>query len=171
MSSRQLRQKFITTLAGLFLVLPILAHADGDYDSKVPEPKAKATEEFGCVAPISDMRKNHMEKLLHQRDKTMHDGIRTKTFSLEECIDCHITPKKDGTYANFGEDEFFCSSCHNYAAVKVDCFDCHRDKPDDVEVEHSMIGKPNPHKKNLAFNHNKSLTKAILGEMTSGGTE
>ena len=41
--------------------------------------------------------------------------------SLKGCIDCHASSK---TGSVLGE-EGFCSSCHAYAAVKIDCFECH----------------------------------------------
>jgi len=49
--------------------------------SDVAKPKGEK-----CVAPTDEMRASHFEKILHQRDKTMHQGIRTKTNSLKECI-------------------------------------------------------------------------------------
>jgi hypothetical protein len=59
----------------------------------------------------------------------MHNGIRTRQYSLEECINCHVAPAADGSYARFGNTEHFCSSCHTYAAVRIDCFQCHADRP------------------------------------------
>ena len=44
-----------------------------------------------CVRDTSFMRRNHMELLLHKRDATMRDGIRTPKESLEGCINCHVT--------------------------------------------------------------------------------
>ena len=164
MSFRTLNLKFLVLLAGLLLVLPVTADDSGI----VPPPKAKASEENGCVAPVEDMRKNHMDKILHQRDLTMRQGVRTKPNSLAECVNCHITPKKDGTYANFGENEHFCSSCHNYAAVNIDCFECHRDKPENMNYQHSLINKPNPHHKDIAFSQTSTLTKETLDTLKSG---
>jgi hypothetical protein len=72
------------------------------------------------------MRRNHMKVILHQRDKTMHQGIRTTKHSLKNCVDCHADP---ATNSVLGQDGF-CSSCHEYASVKIDCFTCHTDKRD-----------------------------------------
>lgn len=165
MSLRALNLKLLVVLAGLFLVLP--ASAD-EFNAVVPPPKAKASEENKCVAPIEEMRRNHMQKILHQRDKTLRHGVRSKQFSLAECVNCHVTPKKDGTYANFGEDEHFCSNCHNYAAVTVDCFECHRDKPENKNFRHSLINKTSPHHKDIAFSQQKTLTKDTLDVLESG---
>ena len=97
-----------------------------------PEPP-KAVRQFSetqaCVEPIADMRKYHMEYILHQRDKTVHEGIRTRKHSFEECINCHVAPREDGSYPQIGSSDHFCSSCHTYAAVKIDCFQCHNDNP------------------------------------------
>ena len=90
----------------------------------VPVPKGEH-----CVEPTSVMRSDHMKFLLHKRDETMYDGIRTKKHSLVECIDCHATPDKDGKIARITDEKHFCSSCHVSAAVKLDCFECHADRP------------------------------------------
>ena len=90
----------------------------------VPTPKGDQ-----CVEPIPDMRANHMKYLLHKRNETMYDGIRTKTHSLVECINCHATPSDDGKVARISDDRHFCASCHRSASVKLDCFECHADVP------------------------------------------
>jgi hypothetical protein len=78
-----------------------------------------------CVAPVDEMRRNHMEMLKHQRDRTMRQGIRGEPASLNACIECHAS-KKTGSV--LGSNENFCQSCHSYAAVKLDCWDCHQPK-------------------------------------------
>jgi hypothetical protein len=55
----------------------------------------------------------------------MHQGIRTKPHSLNECISCHASQKTGSVTGDGG----FCQSCHDYAAVKLDCWDCHQPKP------------------------------------------
>lgn len=100
----------------------------------VPTPKGEK-----CVEPTADMRRNHMEYLLHKRDKTMHQGIRTKQHSLVECINCHVTPAKDGNIARITDNKHFCASCHVSASVKLDCFECHADRP--VEAFTQLPGK------------------------------
>ncbi len=95
-------------------------------------PDIPATKGEQCVDPTDDMRRNHMNYLLHQRDDTMRRGIRTKKHSLKECIDCHVLPKEDGSYPRVSSKEHFCNACHSYAAVHVDCFDCHSDLPEGV---------------------------------------
>ena len=69
------------------------------------------------------MRRNHMDLLKHQRDETMHGGMRGAKYSLKACIECHAS-QKTGSVAQAQTD--FCVSCHSYAAVKIDCFECHQ---------------------------------------------
>jgi hypothetical protein len=78
-----------------------------------------------CVENPKEMRKIHMTLLKHQRDKTMHQGIRGQKHSLAGCIECHASTK---TNSVLGSDEAFCQGCHTYAAVKLDCFECHTSK-------------------------------------------
>jgi predicted CXXCH cytochrome family protein len=82
-----------------------------------------------CVEETSFMRKNHMELLLHQRDETMYKGIRTKKHSLKECFTCHVVKGSDGQPVTVKDPRHFCRECHDYAAVKVDCFQCHQSVP------------------------------------------
>jgi len=98
----------------------------------VPLPEIPATKGEQCVEPTEDMRRNHMKYMLHQRDDTMRRGIRTEKHSLKECINCHVQPKEDGSYPRVSSKEHFCNACHSYAAVHVDCFDCHSDLPEGV---------------------------------------
>jgi len=71
------------------------------------------------------MRRNHMELLKHQRDRTVHDGIRTVRHSLANCVACHASRKTGRVTGSDG----FCAGCHSYAGVALDCFECHADKP------------------------------------------
>jgi hypothetical protein len=67
-----------------------------------------------------------MKVLMFHRDRTMHEGIRTTQHSLKSCVECHAG-LKSGTVAGSKDD--FCQSCHAYAAVSIDCFECHATKP------------------------------------------
>jgi len=94
---------------------------------EIPAAQKRFSEAQGCVEPTEDMRKNHMEYILHKRDKTMHQGIRTSRHSLKECINCHVSDAPDAPRVS--SREHFCNSCHSYAAVHIDCFQCHADRP------------------------------------------
>lgn len=118
---------------GLLLSLAVSA-AEPSSSVTIPEPP-KAKQNFSdtqqCVAPIDDIRRNHGDYLKHHRDQTMHQGIRTTQHSLVACINCHVTADSKGNYPNIKEgSKHFCSSCHNYAAVSIDCFQCHATKPE-----------------------------------------
>lgn len=90
-------------------------------------PKGKGDK---CVAETDFMRRNHMTMLDHQRDDTVHEGIRTKQFSLKECIACHAVKGADARPVTSKDPKHFCRACHDYVAVKIDCFECHASRPD-----------------------------------------
>ncbi len=75
-----------------------------------------------CVAPPAEMRRNHMTMLTHQRDDTVRGGIRGAKASLKGCVDCHAGALTHSVVKAPGD---FCVSCHDYAAVRIDCFECH----------------------------------------------
>ena len=83
-----------------------------------------------CVEPTDVMRRDHMKFLVHQRGKTVHYGVRTKKHSLKGCVDCHVKRDEAGQYIPINDEEQFCQSCHQYASVKIDCFECHATTPD-----------------------------------------
>jgi len=88
-------------------------------------PVVKIEKPGQCVEPTAVMRRDHMKLILHQRDQTMHRGIRTKQHSLKNCVDCHASAKTNSVLGKDG----FCESCHTYAAVQMDCFECHSPSP------------------------------------------
>lgn len=90
----------------------------------IVKPKAEK-----CVEDTDVMRRSHMELLKHQRDDTMRTGIRTSKHSLKECVTCHAV-ERDGKPVTVEDPKHFCRSCHAYAAVKPDCFQCHSSLPD-----------------------------------------
>lgn len=116
--------KLLHYMSGLLIVLMASATWAKDNSSRVPTPSVTTYQGEKCVEPTEEMRVRHMEKILHQRDRTMHDGVRTKQHSLKNCVNCHADPK---TGSVLGKDGF-CQSCHEYTAVSIDCFGCHTDK-------------------------------------------
>jgi len=125
-------------IAYILLVITLAACAVGitiayaDNSNNIPPPKQKYNEETVCVEPVDVMRKQHFEYVLDHRDKTVIEGVRTKKYSLNECIECHITPNAQGEYARYSQNTHFCASCHEYAAVNIDCFQCHSDRPEEA---------------------------------------
>ena len=90
------------------------------------EARAKADS---CVEPTDVMRREHMEFIEHQRDETVHRGIRSTKHSLKNCINCHVVKGDDGKPVTIESEKHFCRTCHDYASVQIDCFQCHASKP------------------------------------------
>ena len=93
---------------------------------RVPQPVIEAARGDKCVEDPAFMRRNHMNLLKHQRDDTLRGGIRTAKYSLKACVECHASQTSGSV--NVASTNF-CQSCHTYAAVKIDCFECHANKP------------------------------------------
>ena len=94
----------------------------------IPQP-TKPLQAESCVEPTEIMRRDHMTFLLHQRDETVIEGIRSKKYSLTGCIDCHAQAPDNGEIVRIDNPDHFCTGCHQYTAVKIDCFECHADRP------------------------------------------
>ena len=109
---------------GLMLAAgPVLAADAGRTPVPVIERAASGAQ---CVADPQFMRRNHMDLLKHQRDDTVREGVRGAKFSLKGCIECHAS-RETGSVTKASTN--FCVSCHSYAAVKIDCFECHASQP------------------------------------------
>jgi [DsrC]-trisulfide reductase subunit J len=108
-------------------VLAVVGSADTGRPAsgRVALPVIKIEKGEACVAPTGEMRREHMKMLLHQRDRTMRQGLREPRLSLKNCVDCHASRE---TGSVLGKDGF-CSNCHAYAAVNIDCFECHSPNP------------------------------------------
>lgn len=114
-------------------------HATGK-SGRVPMPVLTVNTAKGdqCVEPREVMLRDHMKLILHQRDKTVHDGIRTPKHSLKNCVDCHADSKTDSVLGKEG----FCASCHVYASVKIDCFECHSSTREKVAANNNAVSPP-----------------------------
>ena len=108
-------------MVGLLVAIAGYAGTAEKPAGRVAMPVVKIERGEKCVAPVEEMRRNHMNMLLHQRDRTVHQGLRETRHSLKGCIDCHASEKTGSVLGKEG----FCSSCHTYASVKIDCFECH----------------------------------------------
>jgi len=114
-------------ILGLCLVfVAALSAAAGDLGPAIP----KAT---GSPHPEGNeyMIRHHMEMMFHSRDVTVHEGDRKVSASIAQCFDCHTVRDASGTPVTYQDPSHFCRTCHDFAAVKVDCFDCHRSTPSD----------------------------------------
>ncbi len=141
------KYSFIPLILSLMLGAhaPVMAEeAASDDDSAsffIPKAQRRFSEQQACVEPIEEMRVNHMEYILDQRDETVHEGIRTRQYSLVECINCHVSDAPDAPRAD--SEKHFCNSCHTYASVSIDCFQCHADRP--VKSNFHSLSKDSSH--------------------------
>jgi len=99
----------------------------------------KAAKGKQCVEDTNFMRRNHMELLLHQRDETMRKGIRTRKHSLKNCFTCHVVKDTDGQPVTVKNPKHFCRECHDYAAVNIDCFQCHTSTPGNKKPDKNKV--------------------------------
>lgn len=118
------------------------AAADSHLMPALPEAKGER-----CVEPTEVMRRRHAQFILHQRDETVHRGIRTQKHRFVNCIDCHVRPDATGAWPRHTDDGHFCSVCHRYASVTMDCFQCHADRPAEAwaatrQSEHKPARQP-----------------------------
>lgn len=91
---------------------------------------AKAEQQGSqCVRDPAWMRKNHMEVIRHQRDLTVHQGIRG-TDALAGCVECHARKDANQEPVPVNAPKQFCAGCHAYTAVHISCFQCHATMPD-----------------------------------------
>jgi hypothetical protein len=136
--------------AGMLAVSAVLAAETSG--AKPPlGPTVKTFKGDKCVEDTDYMRRNHMKVILHQRDETMHRGIRTQKHSLKNCVDCHADPKTNSVLGKDG----FCESCHVYTSVSIDCFTCHTAAPE-------KNGQP-PKAADPADLKEKMRTSAVMG--------
>ncbi len=96
----------------------------------VPIPSIPQGQGDSCVEDTDFMRRNHMQLLMHQRDETVVRGLRGKQHSLKECVSCHAVQGTDERAVTASSPKHFCRACHDYAAVRIDCFECHASRPD-----------------------------------------
>ncbi|MCW8927072.1 MAG: hypothetical protein OQJ84_12500 [Xanthomonadales bacterium] len=107
-----------------------MALADTNTDVGIPMPSIPLAQGENCVEDSGFMRRNHMDLLKHQRDETMLEGVRGKPYSLKDCLACHVVRGPDAVPVTVSSPQHFCRSCHDYAAVSIDCFQCHASRPD-----------------------------------------
>lgn len=96
-------------------------------------------------------RVHHMKMLLHDRDLTMREGVRNVMpdanpiqASIGECFDCHGVQDEAGAYVSYDDERHFCRVCHDYTAVQVDCFMCHRSTPSETTAHRTMAKPDDP---------------------------
>ena len=114
-------------------------NAGPDIDLKTPAIQALAPAEQQCVESPEFMRANHMQLLNQWREAAVRDGQTVYTnsngkefeISLQDtCLKCHSTEAEkvattEGTSNPAFASPQFCTSCHDYNAVKPLCYTCH----------------------------------------------
>jgi hypothetical protein len=100
-----------------------------------PPPASLLAEARGdqCVEPTDVMRRDHMKILMHERDEAKRYGRRNPQHSFVGCVDCHVSPAA----TRDDPSTHFCMACHQFNAVRMDCFQCHTDRPSETS--------PSPH--------------------------
>ncbi len=90
-------------------------------------------------------RINHPALLSHSRDETVIDGLRDVDASIKACVACHAVEGPDAAPVTMASPEHTCVACHEYVAVKIDCFQCHNSRPEEGDwgmVLPSLGGTP-----------------------------
>lgn len=118
------------TLALILAMVLLPAAAAGQQSDGVPSPRITRGKGANCIADTAYMRRFHMRELVHQRDATVREGRRGQDFSLRECVACHASTGGDGQPVPVNAPGEFCAGCHEYAAVRIDCFQCHATRPE-----------------------------------------
>ena len=91
----------LVALIALLLALANASRRQPKGSSRTP-PKGRGEH---CVADTDYMRRNHMSMMKHQRDETVHEGVRGKPFSIAGCVDCHAVKGADGQPVSYSEPE------------------------------------------------------------------
>ena len=135
---RGLRAACLAVLLAIAVSTPAVG-GDTGAASRIPRPTVAAAAPGKCVEETPFMRRNHMELLKHHRDRTVREGVRTTQHSLANCVGCHAS-KDTGRVT--GSKDAFCEGCHRYAAVNLDCFECHTDRAKAAIAAAAQPGAP-----------------------------
>ena len=119
------------TLLGSVLMMAALLVSPGYAEGLFPNiPTA-----LGEPDPEGDAywRENHPQLLSHDRDQTVIDGIRDVDASIKTCVACHAVAGPDAAPVTTESPDHICRVCHDYTAVKIDCFQCHNSVPEQAD--------------------------------------
>jgi predicted CXXCH cytochrome family protein len=165
---KRLKQLLCLLPALLVLTLSAPVHAgdkEGGVGPVIPAPvKGKQ-----CVRDTADMRRNHMKYLLKHRTETLREGIRTKKYSLKECLSCHVPADNTVQAGEAHEGNHFCMNCHAYVGVSIDCFECHNTTPQKTAQFHPLVS---PAMKALKSKSSaETLNQLAAGETNTGAMQ
>lgn len=112
--------------AGLLAAIGLVATLTGCSRVEPPSPQLLADARGDqCVEETAFMRRAHMDLLMVERDQAKRLGQRNADHSFVGCINCHVAP----TASKDEPSSHFCLACHSFNAVRMDCFECHLDRP------------------------------------------
>lgn len=110
------------------LTISVLPAHPGAADG-VPLPELAKPKGERCVEDTAFMRRNHMNLLKHQRNEVVHKGAGQEKYSWQGCVECHAATHPAVDNGKTATLYPFCQQCHEYAAVRMDCLECHSDIP------------------------------------------
>lgn len=126
---------FMAAIMAVVLSTASFGHGEAAHAGKrINLPAHDTPKGKQCDEPPGIMRKKHMDLIVHKRDKTLREGVRTTKYSLKNCVACHADPKTGSVLIKADGTKGFCAACHSYTAVKIDCFSCHNDKANQSKV-------------------------------------
>ena len=75
-----------------------------------------------CIESKEYMKQYHMQLLQQWRDSAVRHDVTTFTASDNKTYDISLTDTCLKCHSNKSE---FCDTCHNYAGVSPNCWECH----------------------------------------------
>jgi len=150
-------QKLTIAVSGLVLIAGVNTVNAKEVEHNDLGPKIMIPESSGdkCILPEAEMRRRHPDMLKHDRIQTLREGVRAKADgnaldgSLKQCVNCHAIKDESNKFVRINNDQHFCVSCHQYAAVSIDCFQCHRDIPEGSGDFHALTNHKNVNYSNV----------------------
>ncbi|GAB6049286.1 hypothetical protein JCM16106_01300 [Hydrogenophilus islandicus] len=102
-------------------------------------PKVTVYPERGsCIDDPQKMRRDHHAMLHQQKNRTVMLGERDAKVNFQQCIACHASAETRSVAAGPND---FCVACHQYAAVKIDCFTCHQPNAPQSTIQSVRSGR------------------------------
>jgi hypothetical protein len=90
-------------------------------------PQIRQLAKKKCIEPTAFMRSSHMELINSWRTAVVREGERVYIASDGRKVTMSLSQNCLGCHSN---KEQFCDTCHNYAAVKPNCWSCHNVPPE-----------------------------------------
>ena len=131
-----------------------------------PVPRPVIAQARGhCVLNTARMRRIHMMWLRQVRTQVVRYGVPLRTDRLTRCISCHVQRNAQGQAIPINAPGQFCSSCHVYVGVKIDCFACHAAVPEPAFAPGHISGA---HHIEAAFRWPRVLPRRFKAPLSGG---